>query len=113
MNNRNYEMRKARKVLGVSKSQTAEDVKKKYWELAKIWHPDINSTDEAHAKMRDINKAYALLMKEEFGILDPWEEANRYWWERFGNDPICGNPFFEDEENSEELKKQKILIKES
>ncbi len=88
MNNRNCKIDNAKKVLGISKHATAEDARKKYRELAKIWHPDINPDEEAHIRMQDINRAYALLMKEEFGILDPWEEAERYWWRRFGCDPI-------------------------
>lgn len=111
MNNRNYKIDNARKILGIAKHATAEDAKKKYRELAKIWHPDINSDEEAHIKMQDINKAYALLMKEEFGILDPWEEAERYWWRRFGNDPIWGSYLPEDEEHSEKPGKHGNLLK--
>jgi hypothetical protein len=110
MRNRNLEIKKARKILGTSKNATTEDTRKRYRELAKMWHPDVNSTEEAHIKMQDINKAYALLMKEEFGILDPWGEAERYWWERFGHDPIWGNPIPEDEEDSEMPRKQNNLI---
>ena len=110
MKNRNLAIRRARKVLGVPRHATAEETRKKYRELAKIWHPDKNSADEAPIKMQDINKAYALLMKEEFGVLDPWEEANRWWWERFGDDPICGNSISEDEENSEASMRPSELI---
>jgi DnaJ-class molecular chaperone len=107
MRNRNYKIDNARKLLGVSKDATAEDAKKRYRELAKIWHPDINSNEEAHIKMQDINKSYALLMKEEFGILDPWEEYDRWWWRQYGNDPIWGNYFPED--NSEKPMKTKKM----
>jgi hypothetical protein len=110
MKNRNYKIDKARKILSLSRHATAEDVKKRYRELAKLWHPDRNATEEAHRKMQEINKSYALLMKEEFGVLDPWEEANRWWWRRFGNDPIWGNYFPEDEEDSEKPEEQKELI---
>jgi len=107
MKNRNYKVDNARTLLGISKHATAEDTKTKYRELAKIWHPDINSHEEAHIKMQEINKAYALLMKEEFGILDPWDEYDRWWWRQYGNDPIWGNYFPEDEEKSEKPGKQK------
>lgn len=108
MKNRNYKVDSTRKLLGIPKHATVEDAKKKYRELAKIWHPDINMTAEAHIKMQDINKAYALLMKEEFGILDPYEEFNRWWWRQYGNDPIWGNYF--PEENEEEPVKRENLI---
>jgi DnaJ-class molecular chaperone len=110
MKNRNYKVDNARILLGISKDAKAEDAKKKYRELAKIWHPDISSNEEAHIKMQDINKAYALLMKEEFGILDPWDEYDRWWWRQYGNDPIWGNYFPEDENNSEQ-RKEKHTVK--
>jgi hypothetical protein len=104
--NRNRELDRARRQLGISKKGTAEDAKAKYRELAKIWHPDINKSERANEKMQAINKAYALLMKEEFGILDPWEDYNRWWWRQYGNDPIWGNYYSEDTSgNSEEKKK--------
>lgn len=46
--------------------------------------------------MQAINEAYAFLMKEEFGILDPWDDYNRWWWRQYGNDPIWGNYYPED-----------------
>jgi hypothetical protein len=106
--NRNYEVDSARRLLGISKQGTAEDAKKKYRDLAKIWHPDINKSEKAHVKMQAINRAYALLMKEEFGILDPWEDYNRWWWRQYGNDPIWGNYY--PEENFESQKKKKKVI---
>lgn len=103
---RNFEVDKARRLLGMSKKGTAEDAKKKYRELAKTWHPDISNSEKAHKKMQEINKAYALLMREEFGILDPWEDYNRWWWRQYGNDPIWGNYYpKEDYENQGEKKK--------
>jgi len=97
--NRNYAIDRARRLLGISRQGTAEDAKKSYRDLAKIWHPDINKSEEAHTKMQEINKAFALLMKEEFGILEWWEDYNRWWWRQYGNDPIWGNYY--PEENAE------------
>lgn len=111
MKNRKYNVDNARKILGISSQATAEDAKKKYHELAKIWHPDINSGEEAHITMQKINKAYALLMKKEFGILDPWEDYDRWWWRQYGNDPIWGNYLSEDEEHSEKPGKQINLLR--
>jgi hypothetical protein len=59
--------------------------------------------------MQEINKSYDLLMKEEFGILDPWEEVNRWWWRRFGNDPICGN-YYPEEDSVKPQEKKEIDI---
>jgi hypothetical protein len=111
MKNINFKIDEARKLLGIAKNATADDARKRYRELAKIWHPDVNSTEEAHEKMQDINKAYALLMEKEFGVLDFWEEANRWWWRRFGNDPIWGNYFPENEGDTQKPRNAGKLIK--
>jgi len=36
------------------------------------------------------------LMKEEFGVLDPWDEYDRWWWRQFGDDHIWGRHFPEE-----------------
>lgn len=46
-------------ILGLKSSAKADEVKKRYYELAKMHHPDLNSSDEdAHRKFADITKAY-------------------------------------------------------
>ncbi len=54
MNNRDYY-----KVLGVSETITAEEIKKTYRKLAFQYHPDRNPDSEE--KMKEINEAYAVL----------------------------------------------------
>ncbi|HOU51331.1 MAG: DnaJ domain-containing protein [Smithella sp.] len=102
--NRNHEIDKAKQVLGITGPCTADAVKKHYRILAKRWHPDVNKNEEAHLKMQDVNEAYAFLMKEEFGILDPWEDYHRWWWRQYGNDPIWGNHFPENGHENTETK---------
>ena len=94
--NRNYKIGRARKLLGLGRDATAEEARKNYRELAKRWHPDVNPGEEAHARMQELNEAYAFLMKEEFGVLDPWDEYDRWWWRQFGNDHIWGRHFPEE-----------------
>ncbi|KQC09229.1 MAG: hypothetical protein APR62_02910 [Smithella sp. SDB] len=106
--NRNRNVDHAKKLLGIPRNGTAEDVKKNYRDLAKIWHPDVNRENDAHIKMQAINEAYAFLMKEEFGILDPWEDYNRWWWRQYGNDPIWGNYY--PEEKSEKIVRSNKMI---
>lgn len=49
-------------VLGVSKDATSADIKKKYYELAKQYHPDSNQGDKtAAAKFSKVSEAYETL----------------------------------------------------
>lgn len=48
-------------VLGLSRDASAHDIKKRYRELAKKYHPDVNSGPEASAKMAGISSAYQVL----------------------------------------------------
>lgn len=91
--NHNARIRAARTVLNLSAQDGPEEAKKQYREMAKHWHPDVNPGQEAHEKMQEINEAFAVLMKEEFGILDFWEDYHRWWWRQYGNDPIWGNVY--------------------
>jgi len=47
-------------------------------------------------------------MKEEFGILDPWEDYNRWRRRQYGNDPIRGNYY--PEERSEKIARSNKMI---
>ncbi|KAL7696683.1 DnaJ domain protein-like protein [Lotmaria passim] len=50
------------KVLGLSRTATKAEVKMKYRELARVYHPDAESGDST--KMEEVNHAYKLLLKE-------------------------------------------------
>ncbi|KAG5498740.1 hypothetical protein JKF63_03028 [Porcisia hertigi] len=50
------------KILGLARSATKAEVKMKYRELARIYHPDAEAGDSA--KMEEVNHAYKLLLKE-------------------------------------------------
>lgn len=47
--------------LGVSRTATADEIKKAYRTLAREYHPDINKGDEAEARFKRINEAYGAL----------------------------------------------------
>lgn len=43
-------------ILGVPKSSSKDDLKKAYFKLAKLYHPDVNKTPEAKEKFAAINE---------------------------------------------------------
>ncbi|MEN9223141.1 MAG: DnaJ domain-containing protein, partial [Thermostichus sp. BF3_bins_97] len=50
------------KILGVSKTATADEVKQAFRRLARKYHPDVNPEDKtAEEKFKDINEAYEVL----------------------------------------------------
>jgi DnaJ-class molecular chaperone len=53
-------------VLGVTRSATADDIKKAYRKLARKYHPDVNPDDKtAEEKFKDVGEAYAVLSDPE------------------------------------------------
>ena len=68
-------------ILGVDKSASDDEIKSAYRRLAKKYHPDLNKTEEAANKFKDINEAYQVLG-------DPKKRSN---YDQFGS--AEGNPF--------------------
>ncbi len=52
-------------ILGLSKGATAEEIKKAYRKLARLYHPDRNPDPSAEEKFKEINEAYHVLSDEE------------------------------------------------
>ncbi|KAJ3113905.1 hypothetical protein HDU96_002782 [Phlyctochytrium bullatum] len=68
-------------VLGVSKSASASEIKKAYYQKAKEFHPDTNKEKGAKEKFVEIQEAYELLSDEKkkanydkFGFNDPFNQ---------------------------------------
>jgi hypothetical protein len=100
------ELDKARKILGITKSSTENEVKRIYKSLVKKWHPDTNKSKQAETKMQEINHAFQTIMKEQFGKIDPWKDYHIWWWKQFGNDPIWGNYVSEEDKTAIPHKKK-------
>lgn len=54
---------RACKVLGVDKESSMDEKKRKYLQLLKKYHPDINHTTEAAEKTKEINDAWDIIQK--------------------------------------------------
>jgi DnaJ-class molecular chaperone len=78
-------------VLGVSRTATKDEIKAKFRQLAKKYHPDLNKEDKsAGEKFREVNEAYEVLENDE----------KRKKYDAFGHagvdgsaGPAGGNPF--------------------
>jgi len=62
-------------VLGVSKSASADELKKAYRKLALEWHPDHNKSPDATERFKEINEAFSVLS----------DEKKRAQYDRFGH----------------------------
>ena len=51
-------LQKAYEILGVPSTATPEEAKKKFRELSKVYHPDVNKDPDAEKKFKEINEAY-------------------------------------------------------
>lgn len=53
------------KTLGVSRTATADEIKKAYRRLARKFHPDVSKEANAEAKFKDVQEAYEVLKDTE------------------------------------------------
>lgn len=53
------------KTMGVSRTATAEDIKKSYRRLARKFHPDVSKEENAEEKFKEVQEAYEVLKDPE------------------------------------------------
>ena len=53
------------KIFGLNVNSSKEEIKKRYRELAKKYHPDVNRSPNATARMQEIQEAYFILSDDE------------------------------------------------
>jgi DnaJ-class molecular chaperone len=100
------EITKALQILGLYEFATLKEIKNKYRELLKEWHPDLcrGNEDIRKEKTIEIINAYRIIMDycEQYRFSFSQEEIEKYisadefWAKRFGSDPIWGN--YQDDE---------------
>ncbi len=71
-------------VLGVSKTATADEIKKSYRKLAKQYHPDVNKDAGAEDKFKEISEAYEVLSDDD----------KKAAYDRYGHDGLNGQGGF-------------------
>ncbi len=69
-------------ILGIDRSATREDIRAAYRRLAKQYHPDVNSAEDAEDRFKEINEAYAVLSDDE----------RRAAYDRYGHAGLKGVP---------------------
>ncbi|MGF1460590.1 MAG: DnaJ C-terminal domain-containing protein [Leptolyngbyaceae cyanobacterium] len=64
--------------LGVSKSASAEEIKRAFRKLARKYHPDVNPGDQAaEAKFKEVSEAYEVLSDSD--KRQKYDQFGRYW----------------------------------
>ena len=52
-------------VLQVTRTSSGEEIRRAYRKMARQYHPDLNSSDEAEERFKEINEAYEVLSDPE------------------------------------------------
>ncbi|MBN3033863.1 MAG: J domain-containing protein [Candidatus Saganbacteria bacterium] len=94
------EVDQARKVLGLGDKADLAEVKRAQRRLVKEWHPDKRrkaEQAECHEKMKEINRAYKIIMKYIENYRYDFVESKvseddpiARWKAQFGDDPTWG-----------------------
>lgn len=96
------DLKEAADLLGIPEKASLNEIRQKYHEQMKTWHPDVSTNDPvtSHEMTIRLKKAYDLLVDYcmNYVISFRIEDLSRnlkqnpadFWKERFGDDPIWG-----------------------
>jgi len=77
-------------ILGVSKSASADDIKRAFRKLARKYHPDVNPGDQnAEAKFKEVSEAYEVLSDSD--KRRKYDQFGRYWQQADRGGTAYGN----------------------
>jgi molecular chaperone DnaJ len=68
-------------VLGVSRGASKDEIKKAFRQMARKYHPDVSSEQDAESKFKEINEAYTILSDDD----------KRAAYDRYGHAGVSGN----------------------
>lgn len=78
-------------VLGVSRSASADDIKRAFRKLARKYHPDVNPGDKAaEAKFKEISEAYEVLSDDD--KRKKYDQFGQYWQQASRGGGYAGSP---------------------
>ena len=90
------------KILGVSRTASADEIKKAYRRLARKYHPDVSKEAEAEERFKEVNEANDVLSDPEkraaYDQLGYYQSGQEFrpppgWGERFGGADMGGMDF--------------------
>ena len=96
------DLKEAAGMLGIREKASLNEIRYKYHEQVRTWHPDVSTVDPvmSHEMMIRMKEAYDLLVDScmndvfSFRIEDLARDLELspvdFWMERFGDDPIYG-----------------------
>jgi len=97
------EITNARKILDIDEFETLKNIKKKFKELIKKYHPDTCKTDKniCRKKSEQIINSYKIIINYcdnyrfsfEKDEIEKYLSQEEFWKKQFGNDPIWSNNF--------------------
>ena len=85
---------RARRLLDLSERASVKQIRERYHQLSRRWHPDLNQKEPelSDRKQQELNEAYHTLMDYCAGYeysfrredIQNYQSGEEFWWEHFG-----------------------------